>query len=70
MYKNFNITEKEKTQIMEMHESNGYKTPSNEMFLGKQLTKSVATDNLSEDETAQPVNESVELLKNNFKRFI
>ena len=30
MYKNFNITEKEKQQIMEMHESNGYKKPLNE----------------------------------------
>jgi hypothetical protein len=30
MYKNFNITEEEKQQIMEMHKSHGYKQPLNE----------------------------------------
>ena len=30
MYKNFNITEEEKQQIMEMHKSHGYKQPINE----------------------------------------
>lgn len=39
MYKNFNITEEEKNQIMQMHESNGYKTPMNEMFGMYWLTK-------------------------------
>lgn len=39
MYKNFNITEEEKTQIMQMHESNGYKTPVNEIFGMQWLTK-------------------------------
>ena len=30
MYKNFNITEEEKQQIMEMHQSHGYKKSINE----------------------------------------
>lgn len=30
MYKNFSLTESEKQQIMEMHQSRGYKTPLNE----------------------------------------
>lgn len=30
MYKNFNLTEEERKQIMEMHESRGYKKPINE----------------------------------------
>jgi hypothetical protein len=30
MYKNFNLTEQEKKQIMEMHKSHGYKKPLNE----------------------------------------
>ena len=30
MYKNFNLTDKERQQIMEMHESHGYKKPINE----------------------------------------
>jgi hypothetical protein len=30
MYKNFNLTEEEKKQIMKMHKSHGYKKPINE----------------------------------------
>lgn len=30
MYKNFKLTEEEKNQILEMHQSNGYKKPLNE----------------------------------------
>ncbi len=33
MYKNFNITEEERQQIMEMHQSHGYKKPVNEQSL-------------------------------------
>lgn len=32
MYKNFNITEEERKQIMEMHKSHGYKQPINEQL--------------------------------------
>jgi hypothetical protein len=31
MYKNFNLTEEERKQIMEMHKSHGYKQPVNEI---------------------------------------
>jgi hypothetical protein len=31
MYKNFNLTEEERKQIMEMHKSHGYKAPINEI---------------------------------------
>lgn len=31
MYKNFNLTDEERKQIMEMHMSHGYKTPLNEL---------------------------------------
>ncbi len=34
MYKNFNLTEKERQQIMEMHQSRGYKKPMNEQSAG------------------------------------
>jgi hypothetical protein len=34
MYKNFNLTDEERKEIMEMHESQGYKTPINESFGG------------------------------------
>ena len=30
MYKNFNITDEERQQIMEQHKSHGYKKPLNE----------------------------------------
>jgi protein required for attachment to host cells len=30
MYKNFNLTDKERQQIMEQHKSHGYKKPLNE----------------------------------------
>jgi hypothetical protein len=39
MYKNFNLTEEERKQIMEMHESQGYKAPINEIFGATWLTK-------------------------------
>jgi hypothetical protein len=32
MYKNFNITEEERKQIMEMHQTHGYKKPLNEQY--------------------------------------
>ena len=33
MYKNFNLSEKEKREILEQHKSHGYKQPLNEIFL-------------------------------------
>jgi hypothetical protein len=36
MYKNFNLTDEERQQIMEQHKSHGYKKPINEMVLTEQ----------------------------------
>jgi hypothetical protein len=39
MYRNFNLTDEERKQIMEMHQSHGYKEPINESFGATWLTK-------------------------------
>jgi len=39
MYRNFNLTDTERNQIMEMHQSHGYKKPINEIFGATWLTK-------------------------------
>ena len=39
MYRNFSLTDTERKQIMEMHQSHGYKAPINEMFGATWLTK-------------------------------
>lgn len=39
MYRNFSLTDTERNQIMEMHQSHGYKTPINESLGATWLTK-------------------------------
>jgi hypothetical protein len=39
MYRNFSLTDTERNQIMEMHQSHGYKKPINEIFGATWLTK-------------------------------
>ena len=39
MYRNFSLTDTERNQIMEMHQSHGYKAPINESFGATWLTK-------------------------------
>ena len=41
MYKNFNLTEEERQQIMEMHQSHGYKAPINEQLTFVSQTSNV-----------------------------
>lgn len=44
MYKNFKITEKERKQILKLHESKGYKKPINEQsdFSDEKTSKEIA----------------------------
>lgn len=43
MYKNFNLTDKERQQIMEMHQSRGYRQPLTEDNRGSKLIGRTAT---------------------------
>lgn len=55
MYKNFNLTDEERKQIMEMHTSHGYKKPINEDFFGDKDVELIRGNPDFKPKTGRPV---------------
>jgi hypothetical protein len=60
MYKNFNLTDEERQQIMEQHKSHGYKKPLNEQSTGQRDPKRIAFfDNLAKQISSKIVGKTL-----------
>lgn len=55
MYKNFKLTDEERKQIMEMHESHGYKAPINEYFFDDKDVELIRGNPDFKTKTGRPV---------------
>jgi len=71
MYKNFNITESEKEQILNRLKENGYRQPINEQSeLSEYKLNDLSDDMYFARHGEDPLNEGKQVLINTFKKLI
>jgi hypothetical protein len=63
MYKNFNLTESEKQQILEMHKAHGYKKPLNEEMEDVDLGDRLRHDSASDFPNNNPYGENMKVIR-------